>query len=142
MDGGVSDSPEPMAFRNRIMCRHKSHLPCSRAVLNRRVACCLLTAGTSIFYKTTKEDKHSFYTANDLGRYEQFFYLHSSLNPENKCCCNTVGDSLIANLKGALKNTIQEKMRQLLCWCNINYDLLNSHYMPNTYVNLTFFHFS
>lgn len=49
VDGGVSDSPEPMALRNRIMCRHRSHLPCSSAVLNRRVACCLLTAGTSIF---------------------------------------------------------------------------------------------
>ena len=49
VDGGVSHSPEPMAFRNRIMCRHRSHLPCSRAVLKRRVACCLLTAGTSMF---------------------------------------------------------------------------------------------
>lgn len=39
-----------MALRNLIMCRQRSHLPCSRAVLKRRVACCLLTAGTSIFF--------------------------------------------------------------------------------------------
>lgn len=47
--GGVSASPEPMALRNRIIWRQRSHFPCSSAVLKSRVACCLLTAGTSIF---------------------------------------------------------------------------------------------
>ncbi len=52
--GGVSLSPEPMAFRKRIMWRHRSHLPCSRAVLKSRVACWRLTAGTSIFWEKNR----------------------------------------------------------------------------------------
>lgn len=52
--GGVSASPEPMALRNRIIWRQRSHFPCSSAVLKSRVACCLLTAGTSMFCQRTK----------------------------------------------------------------------------------------
>lgn len=89
VDGGVSESPEPMALRNRIMCRHKSHLPCSRAVLNRRVACCLLTAGTSIFYQKTKTNKKIwgrqafFIYCKCVGRHKQSFII-PSLHLEKK----------------------------------------------------------
>lgn len=67
--GGVSISPEPMALRNRIMCRQRSHLPCSSAVLNRRVACCLLTAGTSMFFSDRDENRiiHAYKKVTEWG---------------------------------------------------------------------------
>lgn len=97
VDGGVSDSPEPMALRKRIMCRHRSHLPCSRAVLNRRVACCLLTAGTSMFYKNNQRQAFLLH-GKWFGKYEQLCSSMISI-PEKECSSISIGECLIVRTK-------------------------------------------
>lgn len=43
-----------------------------------------------------------------------------------------------SKIKNSIKRYHKALVRQVLCWCNINYDLLNSHIMPGSLYKLTY----